>query len=204
MTSTRRHKRYYGKQRYSMAEEHEIESIFHLMLANYGYFQREKDAAELATLLDIWKQLLTDIGGDVLKASALQHISESKWFPSVAELREISVRILCPRRQGAVEAWGEVVRQFHIAGYYGTPEFTDPVTAEVVAQLGWRELCQSENQAADRARFIEGWNALAQREKADAIMLPQVRDVMLQLAESKRVPFPRLAAAGRAGMQEQE
>ena len=186
-----------------MAEEHEIESIFHLMLANYSYFQREKDAQELAILLDIWKQLLTDIDGGVLKASSLQHISESKWFPSVAELRDIAARILYPRRQGAVEAWGEVQRQFHHPGRYGEPQFSDPITAEVVAQLGWQELCDSEMQAADRKNFVECWNALAQREKADAIMLPQVREVMMQLAESKRA-IPLLAASASRAQADSE
>ena len=39
--------------------------------------------------------------------------------------------------------------------------FTDPVTAQCVASLRWRELCDSENQAADRARFVELYDKLA-------------------------------------------
>jgi hypothetical protein len=176
-----------------MASEVEIGAIWRAMTTNYAYVLRPQQGESdgecndrLAGLFDIWVQLLADIPGDVLRASALQHIAESVWFPTVADLREMSSRIMCPRRQGAVEAWGEVIRSF--ATYHpSTPEFSSPITATVVNQLGWRNLCMSECQAADRKNFIDSWNTIANREKQGAAMLPQVRDMILEIARAKRM-----------------
>ena len=175
-----------------MATEQEVGVIWRLMTTNYGYIlkpqQGESDGEcneRLAGLFDIWAQLLADIPVEVLRASALQHISESKWFPAVSDLRDASARILYPRRQTAIEAWGEVRRAFGSVGYYGAPQFSDDVTATVVAELGWRALCTSECQEADRARFLQGYDEHVKRAKSDAIALPEVGRVIRELAARK-------------------
>jgi len=177
-----------------MADENEVGIIWRLMTANYGYIARPQPgetpqaaADRMSGLFDIWVQLLADIPVEVLRASALQHISESKWFPTVSDLRDASARILYPRRQTAIEAWGEVRRAFGTVGYYGAPNFTDDVTASVVAELGWRSLCTSECQEADRARFLQGYEEHVKREKSSLVALPEVTRVIKELAERRDV-----------------
>jgi hypothetical protein len=176
-----------------MASNDEITAIWRLMTTNYSYITKPqagesvRDCEErLARLLDIWGQLLADIPVEVLHAASLQHISESDFFPTPHNFRDAAARIMCPRRQGAVEAWGEVVRAFSTY-HNSTPEFTDPITTAVVNHLGWRNLCMSEMQAADRKNFVECWTTIANREKQDATMLPQVRDMILEIARAKRM-----------------
>jgi len=41
--------------------------------------------------------------------------------------------------------------------------------------LGWRELCSSENQVADRAHFMKIYEAELAREIANAALLPAAR-----------------------------
>ena len=177
-----------------MADENEVGIIWRLMTTNYSYIARPQPsetpqaaADRMSGLFDIWAQLLADIPADILRASALQHISESKWFPAVSDLRDASARILYPRRQTAIEAWGEVRRAFGTVGYYGEPQFSDEVTAAVVDELGWRSLCMSECQEADRARFLQGYDERLKREKRDLITLPEVGRIMAEIAERKNV-----------------
>lgn len=183
----------------SVANEDEIDGIWRLMTTNYSYITRPQQgesgracSERLAGLYDIWIQLLADIQIDILRAAALQHISESKWFPSVAELRNSSARILNPRQQTAIEAWGEVRRAFGTIGYYGSPQFSDDATAAVVAELGWRELCMSECQEADRARFLQGYEAHIKRNLQNSIMLPQVSFAMAEV--TAKIGIKRLRA----------
>lgn len=177
-----------------MASETEVGVIWRLMTTNYGYITRpqanESQAAcseRLAGLFDIWVQLLADIPVDVLRAAALQHISESKWFPVVSDLRDASARILHPRRTTAIEAWGEVRRAFSRWWPSGMPTFSDDITARVVAELGWHNLCMSECQESDRARFLQGYDEHCRREMSEAVALPEVRRIMAELAEKKNV-----------------
>ena len=177
-----------------MASEAEVGVIWRLMTTNYSYITKPQPnetaqaaADRMSGLFDIWVQLLADLPGEVLRASALQHISESKWFPSVSDLRDASARILYPRRQTAIEAWGEVRRAFGTVGYYGIPQFSDDVTDAVVAELGWRNLCMSECQEADRARFLQGYDEYVKREKSSLVALPEVTRVIKELAERRDV-----------------
>lgn len=168
-----------------MANEHDVEAIFRLLMVNYQYFGRETAPEGLADMVDIWKQLLGDIPTDVLRAAALQHIASNRYFPQVSELRDLAINIMHPSTTSPVEAWGEVVKQIHHTGYYGIPQFTDENTAEVVRQLGWQNICMSEMPAADRARFIEAYTAISGRQRTQMSMLPEVRQLAQQLGSGR-------------------
>ena len=69
-------------------------------------------AAQLAEQLEVWFALLSDLDAELLGAAALQHMAASKWFPTVAELREIVAALLSERPPTAMEEWGMVVETF--------------------------------------------------------------------------------------------
>jgi hypothetical protein len=55
-----------------------------------------------------------------------------------------------------VEAWGDVGMAIRRTGYIGVPRFSDPLVAECVRAMGWRNLCIGDSpEASDRARFCE-------------------------------------------------
>lgn len=165
-----------------MATVDQIGVIFNALTTNYGYIQRDKKPEDMAGLLDIWKQTLSDIDGDLLRLAALKIISTSKWFPSVAELRGAALDISEPNHcRTGIEAWGDVIKAFHNVGIYSVPKFNDPVVANVVRLLGWQALCASEDQTADRARFIDGYNSILANRRNDALMLPEVKQAMQQI-----------------------
>lgn len=189
------------KGRHAMANERDISAVFNVLVTNYGYIQRDKTPEQLSGLLDIWKQTLCDMDGELLRLAALKIISTSKWFPSVAELREAALSIAAPEHQRTgIEAWGDVVKAIGSVGYYRVPEFDDELVAEVVRSFGWRRLCASEDMVSDRARFIDGYNAMRTRLKADALMLPEVQHAQAQLSARRhdgRDEIKRLAEAMR-------
>ena len=164
-----------------------IEAVFNLMLVNYSYFQREKAPEDLAALLDIWKQLLADVDAELLRAAALQHIASCKFFPTVADLREIAHGLTHVGEITADEAWGEVTRAFHHPGYYGFPTFSNPTITSIVKDMDWQKLCMSECPEADRARFIDAYKARSQRTAKEQRMLPQVRELAQQLKSSDQL-----------------
>jgi hypothetical protein len=178
-----------------MATAEEILAVFGLLRANYHHALRDMTAEQISDLQVLWCELLRDVDGELLRAAALQHASTSKWFPTVAELREAAADIVSPNhRMTAMEAWGEVARQIRSVGSWGKPRFTSPLICRLVDDMGWLNLCTGDMPGADRARFIEGYNALLLREKRETMELPQVTDArrrFLELAEQKRLGAPK-------------
>lgn len=164
-----------------MATINEVQAVWKILSANYVTHAKTLSPAQLQEQLEVWAALLSDLPGDILKAAALQHMAGSKWFPQVAELRELAAALLVERPATAMEEWGVVVDTFsdlrfyrYADGYHEFPTFENPITARVVAAMGWARLKESEDYTADRARFIQAYDTLAQRSAEDARVLPQV------------------------------
>lgn len=171
-----------------MATIEEIHDVFEALCAAYPGWGRDAGVIMNKTI-QVYEQTLKDIHGGTLKMAALHHISMCKWFPTVAELRSAAVALSSRNghRAGA-EAWGDVLHAMHEFGFYRKPQFDDPTVARIVASFGWRELCQSENSIADRARFIEAYEQIANREKERDTMLPEVRQLVDRLTARWSLP----------------
>lgn len=127
--------------------------------------------------MHLYATSLADVPAEVLDLAVTQCISTSKWFPTIAELREAAARIQTGADQlpPAGEAWGECLRVIARLGYYEQPTFDNPITAKVAAAMGWKKIAEQENPAADRARFIELYNTYAQRNLQQAQLPPRLR-----------------------------
>ena len=133
---------------------------------------------------EVYYQLLQDVPTDELKAAVLHCLGESgrRFAPSVGEIRGAvsELRGMSANVPSAFQAWQEVLRQFSLTGSYGTPQFSHPLIERAVRQLGWRELCMSENQTADRARFLQCYDQLLTRATKEDMLLPEVRGYVEQ------------------------
>lgn len=139
----------------------DIEPIIRKLFAAYPNANPSKQT------LAVYCEFLADIPLDHLRVVVNQCIIESVEFPpSAGKVRQRYIEMVTPPRLSADDAWGQVVRQIWAVGYIGTPELPDPIVARVVKNMGWRELCASENQMADRAHFMRLYTEAADRERA--------------------------------------
>jgi hypothetical protein len=115
---------------------------------------------------------LQDIPFEVLEQAALQLITTSSFFPTVAELRDVSFRILLGTRSipSANQAWEEVQHEIHhIAAYSFThneankPHFSHPFIDQVIQSIGFLQLSTFQNTAADQARFCKTYELILNR-----------------------------------------
>lgn len=131
------------------------------------------DRDRAAGMVDAYEALLADLSYEQCNAAVRILLQTKNWMPSVAEIRAAVVELeRGPVRPGG-EAWGQVKAAIGRYGSYRTPgtdfTFTDPVTARCVSALGWQTLCLSENEPADRARFIELYDRLAAQSHREAL-----------------------------------
>jgi hypothetical protein len=167
-----------------MATELEILSVLKILGDVYPSYKLTGAAIEM------YVQLLADIQARVLEQSALDHISRSSFFPSIAELRLAAFRLLELARPlpSEYDAWADVQAEIKRVGYRGQPHFTNPITSKVVKQLGWGYLCHSDNQVSDRAHFIQAYQVLAERVHTAESRLPSISEFIAKL-ESTDYPM---------------
>ena len=139
--------------------------------------------------MKLWYRLLKDIDGQIVAAAVYKHISSSKFPPTIAEIREASASIQAPEDKDWLEGWGAVIRAIGRHGWCGEKAALsdlhafDPLTADVVRKLGWRNLCMSENQTADRANFRQAYEVCRSRNKELAKLPPSLNNLRSGLSE---------------------
>lgn len=160
-----------------MATQIEILRVLKILGDIYPSFHLSSSAIE------VYVQLLADIPGPVLDQAALDHISRSTFFPTIAELRSAAFNILEAANPipTEYEAWAEVQAEIRRVGHCRKPQFKKLITAQVVDQLGWRYLCFSENPVADRAHFVQAYQAMAERQRYSARRLKAVTEFIATL-----------------------
>lgn len=127
--------------------------------------------------LEIWYGFLKDIDYNILSMSIQKYICNNKFAPTIADLRELAVEIVTDNKEWG-DGWQSVLDNIRKYGYYQEKlalDHMDEVTRKVVKNLGWQNICMSENQMTDRANFRDLYNAYAKRKKEDAKLPQSVR-----------------------------
>lgn len=128
-----------------------------------------RDAPISEATSEVYEAMLADLDFGIAQEAVHRLINTSKWLPTVAEIRATAANVQRgPVRSGG-EAWGDVLAEIRRTGYIGAPRFNDPLVARCVDLMTWRGLCLGENEAADRARFIDLYDNLAARQREDEV-----------------------------------
>jgi hypothetical protein len=141
----------------------------------------------------VYQAFLTDLDYELTKLAVQQLINTNVYFPRIAEIRATVADLRHgPKRRG-VEAFEDVVLAIRRLGAYGVPTFKDPIVTECVQQMTWRALCLGDNEAADRARFIELYDVLATRARTEVVTGRALPAAPRGLGLPSRVGFVPLA-----------
>lgn len=142
--------------------------------------------------MELWFRQLQDIPFPVAEAILSKWVATNKWSPSIADIRDGVAEI---QNGGPAPDWGEAwdqamnaIRRFGSYDEDGALASLPPLTRETVRRLGYKSLCWSENQVADRANFRQVYEILSKRKvETDKIPLP-VRETLKALTASFAKP----------------
>lgn len=155
----------------------EIINLLAIATANFPNMQ-EKDMKPTAIL---WEKSLSDIDYQTAESALLKVLSTSRFFPTIADIREATAQITQPRVLDAIEAWGMIVEAIRKYGYYRQKEAMEslPVeVAEMVKRFTWNELCLSENVETLRAQFRMAWETQSKRKKELGVLPTEIRSLI--------------------------
>jgi hypothetical protein len=163
-----------------MASTIEVMAALQYMAAAYPNFKLTKDTGKVYT------EHLADIPLEQLQRITKRAIDTCDWFPTVSKLREIIAQDVASQNHVplAFEAWGELMEAISEFGHLNEPIFSHPLVKRVVDNLGWYELCMSENTIADRARFIQAYEQALKEAITQVRYIPSVRSGTMQLISS--------------------
>lgn len=150
----------------------EIVQAMAIVKAAYPSFYKTAD--DIKSAVSLWEMMFADDDNSLVLASVKSHITTNKFPPTIADIREKMVDVTTVQVLGE-EAWGKVERAIRLYGYNRMEEALEwlgPELGQFTRRFGWRDLCMSENQMADRAHFMKLWDTRSKKEKKDA-MLPE-------------------------------
>lgn len=168
----------------------EVAKLVGVLMAS---FPNGKVAAETSA---IYERMLADLDYPAANAAVERLLATSRFLPTVAEIREAALTLYAGELRPGGDAWGSVLTAIRKYGYVRVPgvdfQFDDPVTADAVRALNWTELCNSENVAADRARFIELYDKLAASARRSQLSegLPAMQRFRALQAKRDQVELP--------------
>lgn len=140
--------------------------------------------------MEFWYTMFKDIDYQVAQNAVMEHISTSSFPPSIAEIRKLCTERCKSPVLSFDEAWGVVQKAIGTYGWRQPQEayaLMDELTASVVKNLGWTQLCQSENPTADRANFREAYEKKA-IELQNSMQVPKFVAEGKALLQAKYVP----------------
>lgn len=150
-----------------------IQPILKQLFACYPHAQVEEPTVAM------YLRLISDIPPAELQAVVDQAIAESKFLPTIAELRERHRTLTAPQFAPWEEAWEYTQRMIRECGAANKPNITsNPALKRTVDIIGWRDLCMSDNMAVIRAQFRDIYNGLVNRTTEYERLLPQARQLV--------------------------
>ena len=120
--------------------------------------------------MELWYRELNDIPYPVAEAALRKWVATNKWSPSIAEIRELTTTIQYGDQLTWGEAWEKALNAVKRYGSYGKEkalDSLDPLTRRCVENIGYLDLCMSENIMVERAHFQKIFEVYAKRELTD-------------------------------------
>lgn len=123
--------------------------------------------------MDIWFRKLEDIPDHVANAVLSKWLDTHSAPPSIAEIRAEAASLTNGPLPTWSDGWAQVQKAVGRYGYLRREEALasmDELTRATVKNLGWQQICESENIDNIRANFRMAYEALAKRKQEDRLL----------------------------------
>lgn len=164
----------------------EIINLLGIATANFPNLQQK----EMKPTAILWEKALSDISYDVAEKALLKVLSTSRFFPTVADIRESAAQLTEPRTLDAMEAWGLIVEAIRKYGYYRQGDALRSLpedVAEMVKRFTWHDLCLSESPETLRAQFRMAWETQSKRKNEIKALPIEIRGLLEDVSKNMKL-----------------
>jgi hypothetical protein len=165
----------------------ELATLFGVASSAYPNLQK----ADLSGTLNVWEMMLSDLSFDAAKNALIRVMSTSKFFPTVAEIREAVMINTSPVLPTAAEGYEEVLRAIGNFGSWREQAALDslsPLVRRTTEVIGFKQICLSESPDVIRGQWRMAYEQIAERAMREGRMpealrrLPEERNLQLESA----------------------
>lgn len=135
--------------------------------------------------MELWYRQLQDIPFKVAEAALNKWVALNKWSPSIAEIREQSAGL---KRGSELQNWGDgwqkvllAVRRYGMYNVEQAMESLDDLSRKCVENIGFINICRSENISVERANFRMLYETYIERQKQDAQLPDSLKTLIAQI-----------------------
>lgn len=143
-----------------MLDKKDFVKAIEYLIAIYPEMEKQFNSQ---TTQGVWYDLLKDIDGKTLSLAIKTYASTEKFAPKPSQIREMAI-ITTRETRDWTEGWDLVLRSVGRFGYYRESEALDWIrkqdetAAESIRRLGYKNLCEADDQMAVRANFRQAYN----------------------------------------------
>ena len=144
-----------------------------------------------AQAAELWFLQLQDIPFETAQGILNRWASLNKWSPSIAEIRELAKEADVSGVPEWGDAWREAIKAVNKYGSYQVQEALNslsPLTRRVVEQLGFKELCTTDEDTISsyRANFRDIYTKLSAKAKEELMIPEQVKSMLTAIEERRK------------------
>lgn len=155
-----------------MMNQETIIKAIALLKASYPNALNNISKEDLKTMIKVWYEDFKDVPKDDFLEIINNVRYTSKYFPSIAEIKERLAKRKLEDVPSAEDEWLEVKKAVSKYGYYQEIEAMkslNPYTAKIVSYIGFQRICMAtqEEQTWNKKEFIEEYNALKNKNILD-------------------------------------
>ncbi len=171
----------------------QLAKILGTMMLSFPAFSKKMTGPERKAMFRAYHDILGDLDAETLHKVAKSLTGTATFYPAAGELRRayFDLADAAANIPDAYQAWAEVKALFRRGYSLRRPPTADSVShPRVLAALegigGWRYLCGSVNDMADRARYVEAYKTYTKRDQYRERMLPGTMEVARRLVARQR------------------
>lgn len=198
-----------------MTQKETIKLIGIITMA-YPNFDKFKDENHIRSMVAVWADIFSEDNAGLVGLAVKQHISTSKWPPSIAEIRELMTRIQHPDIIPPDEAWAVVAKYLSVAGEYCHRDYhreLPAAIAETIDAIGYGQLYamhvayargSASKAGLDRVAFLQAYEEKVERQRKQAMLPPALRERIEAVSAAQSDGSRRLIEGVNRQWQEQQ
>lgn len=170
----------------------ETVQIITLLAGNYESIANKSEMQQ-KMMLNTWYECLGDLDYNLVLQAVKKTIINSKYPPTINEIRQNAVKMINPTTTSAIEAWNEAYGMI-CNGLYMTEEQFNQASPIVKKFFGnvrqVKELAQTDVEVVNtvtKGQFLKQYDVLIDRENEQKLLPQNMQDFIGQLADKMSV-----------------
>lgn len=151
-----------------MVDEKTIKETLTLLKVTYPNALKDLDKQTALVMIQVWTRDFKDTNKEQFLKAINNIRNKSKYFPSIAEIKEEIAKMQVVEVPEAEDEWQEVLKMVRKYGSYRQEDALaelKPYTAKIVSYIGYQRICmaESDEQIWNKKEFIAEYNSLVDK-----------------------------------------